>query len=164
MTEDQTRAKRREFEATLEPMGPGGAWTCLRLPFSAQEAFGSKARIAVKGTINGTAFRSSVFPSGAGSHFMMVNKSMQKGAEVKAGDIVELVLEIDLAPRTLDVPEDLVEALAHHDGARERFGKMSYSHQKEYVDWIESAKPEDTRVRRVEKALKMLSAGTRLKG
>ena len=101
---------------------------------------------------------------GHGSHFMMVNKAMQKGANVGAGDTVHVVLERDTAPRVLEVPKDLVEALAKDKEARVRFDKMSYSNKKEYVDWIESAKREETRARRIEKALTMIADSKRLKG
>ena len=155
---------RQEFEGVLEPMGPGGAWNCLMIPFNVAEAFGSKARVAVTGSINGFALRRSIFPTGDGHHFMMVNKAMQKGATVDLGDTVRVVLEKDSAPRTLEVPTDLEEALSRDEAARLSFDRMPYSHRKEYVDWIESAKREETRASRIERALPMLTEGKRLKG
>lgn len=80
----------------------------------------------VKGTINGFAFRTSVFPTGDGSHFMMVNKAMQAGAKAEAGDTVRVVFEKDTAPRKVVVPKDLNTALARDRQARDRFEKMSY--------------------------------------
>ena len=154
----------RDFKATLERMGPEGAWTCIRVPFDVEEAFGSKARVSVAGTINGFAFRSSVFPSGEGTHFMMVNKAMRQGAGVEPGDQANVVLKLDTAPRTLTIPQDLQEALAGSRQAQDRFEGMAYSHKKEYVDWIEEAKRPETRARRIQRALAMLTEGKRLKG
>ena len=153
-----------KFESRLEPMGPRGAWTCIAIPFNVHEAFGTRARVPVKGTVNGFPFRSSVFPTGGGAHFMMVNKEMQRGAGVQSGDLVSVSIEKDAAPRTVDVPQDLASPLSEHLEARERFQKIPYSHRKEYVDWITSAKRSETRARRIEKALDMLAEGLRLKG
>ena len=153
----------QEFEALLEPMGPGGAWTCLRVPFDVEEVFGSKARTAVEGSINGFRFRSSVFPTGEGEHFMMVNKTMQKGANVNAGDRVSVTLRKDTAPRVIETPQDLENAFAGDAQASEGYERLPYSYKKEYVDWIESAKREETRARRIGKALDMLAEGKRLK-
>ena len=164
MPTGQTPAACQEFQGKIEPMGPGGAWTCLRIPFNVEEVFGSKARVSVKGTINGFDFRSSIFPMGDGTHFMMVNKTMQKGANIKSGDAVQVVLEKDTVPRSLQVPKDIKDALAENGEAKTCFEKMSYSHKKEYVDWIDSSKQEETRARRIEKALTMLATGKRLKG
>ncbi len=155
---------REEFEATLEEMGPGGAWTCIRIPFDVQKAFGSRARVSVTGTIAGLEFKSSVFPMGDGTHFMMVNKGMQQGTGLKAGGTAHFALQRDTSPRTVDVPGDLSEALAGNPEAETGFERLPYSHKKEYVDWIESAKRPETRARRIEKALEMLSEGRRLKG
>ena len=164
MTSERIPSRPQKFQGRLERMAPGGAWTCIRIPFSAEEVFGSKARVPVKGTINGFAFRSSIFPTGDGTHFMMVNKGMQQGASVKPGDSVQVALEKDTAPRVLVVPQDLTDALANDGEAQAGFDNMSHSYRKEYVDWIESAKREETRARRIQKALTMLSGGERLKG
>jgi hypothetical protein len=154
---------RQEFDARLESVGPGGAWTYLLAPFRVEEVFGSKARVAVKGTINGFAFRSSLSPMGDGTHALMVNKAMKAGANAAAGDTVHLVLEKDDAPRTVIIPQDLQRALAKDKAAKGHFAKLAYSHQKEYVDWIESAKKEETRQRRIEKAVTLLAEGQKLK-
>ena len=154
---------KRKFQVRLEFMGPGGSWTCIRLPFSVEEVFGTKARLAVKGTINDFAFRSSVFPDGSGAHIMMINKAMQKGSGSKAGDIARVVMERDDTPRTLSVPKDLGNAIANERETEERWEAFSYSWKKEYLDWIEAAKREETRARRIEKAVTLVSAGKRLK-
>ena len=72
-------------------------------------------------------------------------------------------MERDLDERTLDMPNDFDEALDAHVIARARFDKMSYSHQKEYVEWIEAAKKDETRARRIVKAVEQIAEGIPLK-
>jgi hypothetical protein len=151
-----------EFEATLERPGAAGTWTFLRVPFDVREAFGSRARMAVRGSVNGIAIRSSLMPQGDGAHILVVNKSVRAQAGAEAGDTVLVALDRDVAPRAVDVPPDLGNALLE-GGVTTAFEAMSYSHQKEYVDWSESAKRTDTRVRRIERAGTMITDGRRLK-
>jgi hypothetical protein len=131
--------------------------TAIVLPFSVLEAFGSRARVPVRGTINGAPFRSSVFPQGDGTHYMVVNKEIRQRAGAKAGDVIEVVMERDNEPRTIMPPDDLVAALAENDAARMAWEKLSYTHQREHVQAIEEAKRPETRTRRIEKAIEMLT-------
>ena len=150
---------KKAFKARLEAQGEGGAWTIIRMPFDVEEVFGTKARVPVKGTLNGFAFRAQLFPMGEGVHCLMVNKAMQKGAGATAGDTARLEIEADAAPRKVDVPKDLKKALALSAKARKFFDALSPSHQRAYTDWIAEAKKEETRTRRVAQALEMLAAG-----
>jgi hypothetical protein len=140
----------QEFDAILTAKGPGGAWTYLPIPFDVQAVFGSKARVAVAGTINGFAFRNSLLPEGDGTHTMMVGKEMQAGAGAKAGDLVHVVMRRDDEERLVDVPEDFTAALAQDAPAGAFFAGLTASQKKEYVDWIVSAKQAATRASRVE--------------
>jgi hypothetical protein len=78
---------------------------CLfRQPFNVKEVFGTRARIPVRGTINGFAYRSSIFPMGKGGcHMMLVNREIRDGTGVAVGDTVDVVMERDTAPRTVTV-------------------------------------------------------------
>ncbi len=152
-----------EFEAVLERPDVTGAWTFLRVPFDVQEVFGSRARVAVKGSVNGVAVRSSLLPQGDGAHILVVNKSVRDQAGADAGDFVSVTLERDAEPRTVDTPPDLASALADAGVDSSAFEGMSYSHKKEYVDWIESARRPETRARRISKAVSMIGEGRRLK-
>jgi uncharacterized protein YdeI (YjbR/CyaY-like superfamily) len=78
---------------------------------------------------------------------------------VDAGDTVELQLELDTKPREVDVPEALATALAKDANARAAYEKLSYTHRKEYARWIAEAKRDETRERRVAKAIEQLRAG-----
>ncbi len=147
----------------LESVGPGDAWTYLRVPFDVEKVFGSRARVSVKGTVNGFPYRSSIFPDGQGHHTMMVNKSMQAGARAAPGDTVKVVMWRDTAPRTVTVPADFKKALAKSPRAKAAFEKLAFSYKRDFVHWIEEAKREETRAARLEKSIALLVAGKRAK-
>ena len=155
---------RQTFKAVLVHPDATGAWTYLTVPFDVERAYGTKARVAVKDTVDGADFRSSLLPQGDGTHILVVPKPLRTAAKAGSGDTVEVVVESDTAPRTVEVPQDLSAALALHPDANARFEAMSYSHKKEYVDWIESAKRAETRAARVQKAVGMIAERLRLKG
>jgi hypothetical protein len=146
---------RKAFKTEL--LAEKGA-TGILIPFNVEKAFGSKGRVPVRGTVNGFPFRSSVFSMG-GNHYMAVNREMREGADAKGGDTVSVVMEVDTEPRIVTAPADFKKALARNKDVNAAFDKLSYTHRKEFVKWIEDAKKEETRARRIEKALVMLSEG-----
>jgi uncharacterized protein YdeI (YjbR/CyaY-like superfamily) len=77
---------------------------------------------------------------------------------VEAGDVVDVTLELDAAPREVDVPEVLAAALAADPQAKASFDQMAFTHRKEYARWVADAKQEETRQRRVRQALEMIRA------
>jgi hypothetical protein len=149
------------FKTRLESMGEDDAWTVFRMPFSVEKVFGTRARVPIKGTINGFPFRSSHFTMGDGQHFMMVNKEMWEGAKIREGRTVQVVIQEDAGVRTVRLPRDLKTALLRNRTARLHFQDLSYTHKKEYVVWIESAKRPETRARRVRNAVTMILKGRR---
>lgn len=155
---------KQTFSVKLIGRGPKGAWAHMDVPFSVEEAFGTRARVAVRGTVNGFPFRSSLMPRGAGVFYMAINKEMQEGAKAKIGDTVRVVMEPDTAPRTVTIPPYLKKALQAAPAQDRIFAALSYSHKKEYVDWIAQAKQPETRARRIEKMLKTLIERQAAKG
>jgi ribosomal protein L11 len=149
---------KQTFSAKLVSRGPSGAWTHLEVPFSVEQTWGTRARIAVRGTVNGFPIRTSLFPRGHGVFYMAFTKAMQAGAKARAGDTVSVVMEPDTAPRKVEVPAYLRKALKAAPAQDKIFAGLSYSHQKEYVDWIAQAKRPETRAARIEKMLKVLGA------
>ncbi len=141
---------------------PGMETAGLRPPFDVPETFGTKARVPVRGTINGAAFRSSLMNMGSG-HCMVVNASLRAAANVKAGDVVIVVMERDDAPRVVTVPPWLKKIIHADARAKATWSKLSYSCQKEHVLAITDAKQEETRERRVAKMMAALKAGSRKK-
>lgn len=146
-----------KFDARLVPTGPAGAWCFLHFPFDIEKTFGTRARVPVAGTVNGYPFRSSLSPMD-GRHVMCINKQMQAGAKVKPGDTARFVLRRDDKPRTVAVPPALRKALAARPKAKAVFNQLSYSHRKEYADWVGSAKQPETVQRRIKKLIPVLLA------
>jgi Bacteriocin-protection, YdeI or OmpD-Associated/Domain of unknown function (DUF1905) len=152
------------FNAKLTGRGPGGAWTFIEIPFSVLDLFGRKGQVPVRATLNGFAYRNSLIPRG-GVHILGVGKDVLAVAGAVQGDTVQVELALDDALRTVTVPADLEAALASASaGQAETFAALSYSHKKEFVDWIESAKKPETRAARIEKTLIMIAAKRAPKG
>jgi bifunctional DNA-binding transcriptional regulator/antitoxin component of YhaV-PrlF toxin-antitoxin module len=143
------------FKATLT-REPDSSATFLAIPFNVFEVFGSRARVPVIGTINGFPYKSTISPYG-GVHYLGVNRQLREGAGLKAGDIVEIEMAVDTGPRFIVPPEDLSAALEVNIQARKNWKKLSYSHQKQYVDALEEAKKPETRVSRIQKTIQDLS-------
>ena len=111
----------KKFRSMLEPRGPGGAWTFLRIPFDVNKAFGSKGRVSVARTINGSGFKSSIFAEGDGTHILWVKKALEERAGVSPGDSVQVSLARDLAKRVVAIPAQFKRALAQSGKARAAF-------------------------------------------
>jgi Domain of unknown function (DUF1905)/Bacteriocin-protection, YdeI or OmpD-Associated len=153
--------KKLKFTVKLEGKGSSVAW--LNAPFDVEEVFGTRARVAVRGTINGFVFRSSLMPMG-GCHGMAINKTMRAGARCKAGDTVMVVLERDEAKRTVEVPPALKKELAKSKTALSNWKKLSYTSQKEIALLLREAKQEETRARRLAKVMDILKTGRKWTG
>jgi Bacteriocin-protection, YdeI or OmpD-Associated/Domain of unknown function (DUF1905) len=147
----------QKFRARIEAIGPGGSWSRMKIPFNVEEVWESRARVSVKGKINGFAFRSSIFPDGEGGHTIMINKAMQTGAKVAPGEFVEMELDRDTGSREQPTPADLRKALEKNSKVKDTFSKFSESHRNEYIQWIESAKRLETRAARIKKTIAMIA-------
>lgn len=122
--------------------------TGLQVPAETVTALGKGKKPPVKVSLKGYTYRSTV--AAYGDVFMLpLSAEHREAAGVKAGDQVEVTLELDLEPRTVVVPEDLVVALSEKPGAMAAFEALSYSTRKEYVRQVESAKAQETRDRRI---------------
>jgi Domain of unknown function (DUF1905)/Bacteriocin-protection, YdeI or OmpD-Associated len=129
--------------------------TGIEVPADVVTSLGGGKRPQVAATINGFTYRTSVGSMG-GRFLLPVSAQIRQDAGVEAGDEVEVDLELDTAPRTVTVPADFAAALRGDDAARAAFDGMSFSHQQRHVLAIEGAKTEQTRQRRIEKALEDL--------
>jgi len=132
------------------------------VPFDLKEAFGS-GRPPVLATVNGYTFRTTLFTMD-GRALLGLNREVRNAAGVEAGQEVSIELERDDEPRTVEVPRDLAVALEADPAVRETFERLSYTHRKEYVRWIEEAKREETRTRRVAKSVELLREGVKTPG
>jgi hypothetical protein len=127
------------------------------IPPEIVEGLGAGKKPPVKVTIKGYAYRSTVAVMG-GKYMVGVAAEHREKAGVKGGDKVEVMLELDTAPREVEVPKDLAAALKKA-GARAAFDKLAFTHRKEHVRAIEEAKAPETRARRIEKSVAMVLAG-----
>jgi hypothetical protein len=133
--------------------------TGIVIPFDVPKVFGARARVPVRGTINGFPYRGSIFPAGDGRHYMIVNKEVRAGAKAAGGETVSVVMERDTEPRTVEPPADFLRALRSNEAARAMWDALSYTHRKEHVRAVEEAKRPETRARRIEHSISMLAAG-----
>jgi hypothetical protein len=115
-------------------------------------------RFPVVAIVNGYTWRTSVARM-HGEFMVGLNREVREGAGVSAGDIVTLELKLDSEPRTVDVPPALAEALDGDPEAKTTFEGLAFTHRKEFARWIEEAKREETRARRVTQALDMIRTG-----
>jgi hypothetical protein len=145
-----------KFRTTIE-LG-GKTATGIRVPEEVIAALGAGKRPAVNVTINGYAYRSTVAPMG-GAFMLPVSAEVRANAGVAAGDEVEVEVSLDTAPREVIVPPDLAAALDSDAAARQHFEQLSYSNKRRHILSVEGTKNEETRRRRVAKAIEELKAG-----
>jgi hypothetical protein len=142
-----------KFEAEIVAMRQGGA--AVEVP----AAFPHLGR--VKGTIDGHPMQSSIASMGGGRHMLGVHKATREALGKGIGDRVVLHIEPDTAERVLEVPPDLQQAFHQEPASMAFFESLSFTHRKEYVRWITSARRAETRERRVRDAVRMLGDGVK---
>jgi Bacteriocin-protection, YdeI or OmpD-Associated/Domain of unknown function (DUF1905) len=144
------------FRSTIQKSGKTA--TGIPVPDEVIEALGAGKRPAVRVTINGYSYRSTMAVLG-GAFMVALSADNRAAAGVVGGDQVDVDLELDTAPRVVSVPADLNEALHRDAEARRFFDGLSYSNQLRHVLAIEEAKTEETRQRRISKAVEMFRVG-----
>jgi hypothetical protein len=145
----------KRFTVGLERVQKTG--TMFRVPFDLEEAFG-RARPPVKVTIRGHTWRTTPGVYG-GVGYIVVNREVKAATGVDAPERVRVAMELDTQPRTVRVPGDLRAALAADDAGGKAFAKLSFSHRREYVQWVEEAKRPETRARRIAATVKRVRKG-----
>jgi hypothetical protein len=144
------------FRATIEQGGKTA--TGIQVPEEVIQALGSGKRPAVTVTINGYTYRSTVAVLG-GRYMVGVSAEHRAGAGVAGGDEVEVDVDLDTAPRAVDVPADFAAALAAEPEARRTFDGLSYSNRSWHVLQVEGAKTDETRQRRIARSVDTLRQG-----
>ncbi|HVF24936.1 MAG TPA: YdeI/OmpD-associated family protein [Anaerolineales bacterium] len=148
--------KKQTFTATIQNAGGGGAF--VEVPFDVEEAFGAK-RPRVRAVIEGVLYRGILSRMGTERHLLVILKEIREKVGKTFGDEVKITVELDEEPLVIEVPDDLKKAFKAEKEAKALFDKLSYTHQREYVMWINEAKREETRQRRILKAIELLKEG-----
>jgi len=133
----------------------GGAY--IEFPYDTEALFGTKGRVKVKATFDGEPYQGSLVKMGSECHILGILKSIREKIGKQPGDPVTVALELDEAPRLVEIPTDFHRALKASPAAEGFFKELSYSHQREYVRWITGARREETRQRRIARAVEMLA-------
>ena len=136
----------------------GKTSTGFEVPAEVVERLGAGKRPPVRVTINGYTYRNTVAVMG-GVYMLGVAAEHREAAGIAAGDEIDVVLELDTAPREVVVPPDFAEALGRSAKAQRFFDGLSYSNKRRIVLSIEGAKTPETRQRRIAKAIDDLRAG-----
>lgn len=146
----------KSFKATLERIPSRLGWVIIRIPFDVLKVWGTRAKVRVKGEINGFAFRSSVFPTSKGYHCMLIKRSMQAGANAAMGDAAHFRLVPDPTKPVVTIPSELQRILNEDRSFRRWFDQLTFSMRKWICYWIVNVKSSESRVRRAEQVAEQL--------
>jgi uncharacterized protein YdeI (YjbR/CyaY-like superfamily) len=144
-----------QIHTTLEPHGPA---TAIELSDAQVELLGGGKRAAVLVTVGERSARLRLAVMG-GKNLIGISKANRAALAVEIGDEIDAAIALDEAPREVEVPGDLAQALDSVRGAREAFEKLPYTHRKEHVQAILEAKKPETRARRIEACVAKLAGG-----
>src|SRR5579864_3149819 len=146
----KSKSAARTFAAVLERGGDQLNWTIIRVPLDVAKIWGKRGQLKVTGEINGFAFRTSLFPTGKGSHIMIVNKKMQAGAKTAPGTKARFLIEPDTGPREVAPPAEWTRVLGQSKRLKKYYESLNFSTRREIARWIGGAKHGATRRRRGE--------------
>lgn len=141
------------FTAKIKEGMGGGAY--VEVPFDVEKEFGKK-RVKVKASFENVPYRGTLVRMNTDCHILGILKDIRAKLNKNIGDVVNVTFEEDTEPRVIEIPVDILKVLTQNKTAGEKFEKLSYTHKKEYVNWISEAKKEETRKSRIEKMLTML--------
>ena len=136
-----------------------GDTTGFVIPDKVVEGLGQGKKPKVTVTINGKFSYPNTVAVMGGPYMIGISKERRKLAGVTGGEMIEVTLELDTAPRVMEVPPDLKKALDKDKAAKAYFGTLSYSNQRKHIDNINGAKTDETRVRRIEKSVALFHEG-----
>jgi hypothetical protein len=144
------------MEFTTELQATGGTTTGFVVPDAVVEALGGGRRPKVVATVNGHTWRTSIASMG-GRYWLGASAAVREGAGIAAGQTHAVVVEVDTAPRSVDVPDDLAAALAADPAAAAAWEGLSHSHRRQHAEAIVAAKKPETRQRRVASTISALT-------
>ena len=148
----------KRFDARLERLRSRLNWIIVRIPFDAAKAWRLRGQIKVKGEINGFAFRTSLFPTREGWHFLLINKRMQNGARAVEGSVARFQMELDSEERIVTIPVELKRILSEDRSLRRWYDGLNHSSRSDIAKWTTEPKSAEARVRRAEQIAERLLA------
>jgi uncharacterized protein YdeI (YjbR/CyaY-like superfamily) len=141
----------KAFRATLEAVGTSLRWVLVRIPLDLRKAWPIWKSRRVFGEINGFPFKTALLPAVGGQRFtLIVNKKMQAGARVGAGETAQIRLAPDLGEVVIEIPAEFARILKSDRGLKKFFDAMSPSMRKGFTNFIADAKSAETRHKRAE--------------
>src|SRR5258708_11172542 len=146
----------KSFKATLERIPSRFNWVLIRIPFDVTKVWGTRAKIRVKGEINGFPLRAWVFPTSKGYHCMLIKKSLRTGGNASVGDTAHFRLVPDTAKPVATIPPELQRILNEDRSFRRWFDQLSFSMRQWICYWIVNAKSPEARLRRAEQVAEQL--------
>ena len=135
----------------------------MLFPYDTEKEFATKGKVPVKATFDGAPVQGSLIKYGHPLHSLGILKAVREQIGKGPGDTIAVVVWKDDQVRTVAVPAEF-EKLMKKEGLLPVFEKLSYTHRKEYCRWITEAKKQETRLKRLEKAIEMLKAGVSTPG
>ena len=141
-----------EFDTVIKREGDNDI-SYADIPFDVEKEFGKK-RVKIRALMDSVEYRGLLTPYD-GRYFLLIRKDIRAEIGKTFGDIIHVSIEEDTVPRVVEVPPFLVDKMAMA-GVKDFFDSLSFTHQKEYVRWIEEAKRDETRQIRLEKMMEML--------
>jgi len=144
---------RIEFDGKLHREEGGG--TFVEFPQDVEKLYGVKGRVPVKVTFDGIPYRGSMVKMGAPCHILLILKEIREKLGKDRGDTVHVAVELDDAPRVVVLSKDVAAAYKKAK-VLGQYRSLSFTQQREYNLWIEDAKQDETRQRRIAKAIEQL--------
>jgi hypothetical protein len=142
----------------FDKQGEKTGWTYIEIPadIAQQLVPGNKKSFRVKGKLDNHSIKGvALLPMGGGSFIMPLNSAMRKGIGKRQGSRLQIKLDVDT--KTYELNREFMECLADEPKALEFFNTFSRSVQNYYSKWIESAKTEPTRTKRIALSITALS-------
>ena len=141
-----------EFQGIIQGEG-NGRW--IDFPFDLMETFEKGNLVPIIATFDGIEYQGSIAKMGGKYPMLLLRNDIRAKLGKDIGEKVKVTVKLDDKPRIVEVPTDLEEELKKNS-AKEIFDKLSFTHRKEYVKWIEEAKKPETRKTRILKTIELV--------
>ena len=149
------------FDATMIAVDGGGMY--IEFPHDVEDMFGVKGRVPIKCSFDGITYRGSLANMGMHCHALLVLKQIRETLGKSAGDSVHVILELDTEDRKIVLSDDVLKVLKANSAAKSTWEKLSFSNQRDYQQWIDSAKRVETRSSRINQMMEKLAVGEKLR-